>query len=113
MLPTDRLITPSVLLAAIKADLSADIEPRAARAVAVRHLAAAKAEANAGLAQAFAAAPLRARALVAAQARLQNIPCDEADPAAARALLLGNSAAARFRRCVRLRWIPTRSPARC
>lgn len=29
----------------------------------------------------------------AAQARLQNIPCDEADPAAARALLLGNGAA--------------------
>lgn len=72
LLPTDRLITPSVLLAAIKADLSADIEPRAARAVAVRHLAAAKAEANAGLAQAFAAAPLRARALVAAQARLTD-----------------------------------------
>ncbi len=72
LLPPDRLITPSALLAAIKAELPADIEPRAARAVAVRHLAAAKAEANADLAQAFSAAPLQARALVAAQARLTD-----------------------------------------
>ena len=69
LLPADALIVPAALIAAIKADLPPDIEPRAARAVAVRHLAAAKAAANADLARAFRAAPLRARALVAAQAR--------------------------------------------
>jgi [protein-PII] uridylyltransferase len=74
LLPPAALIDAPALTAAIFADLATDpgIEPRAARGCAVRHLAAAKTRANTALAEAFAAEPLRARALVAAQARLTD-----------------------------------------
>ena len=74
LLPPAALIDAPALTAAIFADLATDpgIEPRAARGCAVRPLAAAKTRANTALAEAFAAEPLRARALVAAQARLTD-----------------------------------------
>lgn len=72
LLPADELIDPSALLAAFLADLPSGADPRAARAVAVRHMAGAKARCNEALAAAFSAAPLRARALVAAQARMTD-----------------------------------------
>ena len=74
LLPPAELIDAAALTAAIFDELAADpvIEPRAARACAVRHLNAAKARANTALAEAFAAEPLRARALVNAQARMTD-----------------------------------------
>jgi [protein-PII] uridylyltransferase len=72
LLPANDLIAPAALLAAIRGDMAQETEARAARAIAVRHLSATKARANAALAEAFAAEPLRARALVAAQARLTD-----------------------------------------
>ena len=62
------------LVGAITAELAtvADQEARAVRTIAVRHMTAAKAQANAALAAAFAAKPLQARELVEAQARLTD-----------------------------------------
>ncbi|NEY89837.1 [protein-PII] uridylyltransferase [Tabrizicola oligotrophica] len=72
LVPPSAHVDTAALIAAIRADLTADTEPRAARAVAVRHLATAKASSNTALAAAFTASPLSARALVAAQARLTD-----------------------------------------
>ena len=72
LLPPSELIDGAALAVAIKADLTTGDDGRAARAVAVRHMLAAKATANAALEAAFAQAPLRARALVQAQARLTD-----------------------------------------
>ena len=75
-LPGAERIDPVAVLAAIAAEalpiLAQGGEPRAARAVAVRHLAVAKAAANAALAEAFRARPRDARPLVAAQAALTD-----------------------------------------
>ncbi len=75
-LPGAGRIDPVAVLAAIAAEalpiLAEGGEPRAARAVAVRHLAVAKAAANAALAEAFRARPRDARPLVAAQAALTD-----------------------------------------
>jgi [protein-PII] uridylyltransferase len=60
------------LTAAIAADILPGTEPRDARAIAVRHLAAARATANALLQAGFAAEPRRARALVTAQSDLTD-----------------------------------------
>jgi len=69
-------IDPVAVLAAIAAEalpiLSDGGETRAARAVAVRHLAVAKAAANAALAEAFLTHPRDSRPLVAAQAALTD-----------------------------------------
>jgi [protein-PII] uridylyltransferase len=70
---TDLIDAPS-LTAAICAEIAGltDTDARAARACAVRHMAAEKARANAALAAAFAEAPLRARELVSDQSRLTD-----------------------------------------
>ena len=70
---TDLIDAPS-LTAAICAEIAGlpDSDARAARACAVRHMAAEKARANAALAAAFAEAPLRARELVSDQSRLTD-----------------------------------------
>lgn len=72
LVPASDLIDPAAIIAAIAAEVGPSPEPRAARAVAVRHLTAAKAKANAALAAAFAARPLDARPLVSAQALLTD-----------------------------------------
>ena len=68
------LIDAASLTAAICAEIAGltDSDGRAARACAVRHMAAEKARANAALAAAFAEAPLRARDLVSDQSRLTD-----------------------------------------
>ncbi len=73
LLPRARIIDADTLIAAIAADLEAGIEARAARAIAVRHMADAKLRANAALAAAFAEHPLAARALVNAQSYLTDV----------------------------------------
>ena len=74
--PAAGQIDPVAVLAAIAAEttpmLAAGGEPRAARAIAVRHLAVAKATANAELEQAFQGHPRAARPLVSAQAALTD-----------------------------------------
>ncbi|MDR5653681.1 [protein-PII] uridylyltransferase [Ruixingdingia sedimenti] len=73
--PPVRLIDPPAVLAAIGADmagLAPDADLRDRRAVAVRHLSAARQAANAQLKAAFAAAPRHARPLVRAQAYLTD-----------------------------------------
>ncbi|SEO11247.1 UTP--GlnB (protein PII) uridylyltransferase, GlnD [Gemmobacter aquatilis] len=72
LLPGVEIIDPRALLAAIHADLAREPDARAARAIAVRHLAEAKAAGNATLAAAFAARPLEARALTRAQSHLTD-----------------------------------------
>ena len=73
LVPPSQLIDGAALAAVIRAELLVTGEDaRSARAVAVRHMTAAKAAANATLAAAFAAQPLRARALVNAQALLTD-----------------------------------------
>lgn len=72
LLPDGALIDPSALTAAIAAEITDPTDARAARGVAVRQLAATKAAANNALQETFAAEPLRARALVNAQARLTD-----------------------------------------
>jgi len=71
---TEGRIDAATLAASIIAELAQtpDHDARTARAVAVRHLLAAKAEANAALAAAFAANPRQAQALVKAQAWLTD-----------------------------------------
>ncbi|WP_430463094.1 [protein-PII] uridylyltransferase [Tabrizicola sp.] len=74
LVPPSDLIDAERLTAAILAELAAQpgTEARAARALAVRHLAGEKARANAALAAAFAKAPLQARALVGDQSALTD-----------------------------------------
>ncbi|WP_241250599.1 [protein-PII] uridylyltransferase [Paragemmobacter kunshanensis] len=72
ILPGAQIIDPAALRAAILADLPGADDPRAARAIAVQHLAEAKARGNAALAAAFAARPHDARALIRAQSHLTD-----------------------------------------
>ncbi len=72
LLPADDLINPAALLRAIAAEITPGGEERANRAIAVRHLAEAKARANAALAAAFLQRPREARPLVSAQAALTD-----------------------------------------
>lgn len=72
LLPGVEIIDPRALSAAISADLTTEPDPRAARALVVRHLAEAKAAGNAALASAFAARPMEARALTRAQSHLTD-----------------------------------------
>ena len=74
LVPQADLIDAASLTAAICAEIAelTDSDGRAARACAVRHMAAEKARANAALAAAFAEAPLRARDLVSDQSRLTD-----------------------------------------
>ena len=62
----------AAVCAAIAADIAPGTEPRAARTIAVRHLAAAQARGNAALQTAFAEQPLDARTLVRAQSDLSD-----------------------------------------
>ncbi|HSF63512.1 MAG TPA: [protein-PII] uridylyltransferase [Paracoccaceae bacterium] len=71
ILPARQIADPDALLAAIAADMTGAGAP--ARAIAVRHLAEARTAGNAALAQAFAARPLEARALVRAQSWLTDV----------------------------------------
>ncbi|EEW26874.1 [protein-PII] uridylyltransferase [Rhodobacter ferrooxidans] len=72
ILPGAEFIDPRALFAAIRADIPGVPEGRAARAIAVRHLAQAKASGNAQLAAAFAARPHESRPLTRAQAHLTD-----------------------------------------
>ncbi|MDP3959781.1 MAG: [protein-PII] uridylyltransferase [Pseudorhodobacter sp.] len=66
------IIDPPALLRSIAAEIGTADDARAARAIAVRHLAVAKARGNAALAEAFAAHPLASRALTRAQVYLTD-----------------------------------------
>ena len=70
LVPAAEMIDGQALIAAISAEIGAKPEARATRAIAVRHMAEAKARGNARLQQAFADHPLAARALVTAQSHL-------------------------------------------
>ena len=72
ILPGVEIIDPADLLRSIAAEIGTADDARAARAIAVRHLAAAKARGNAALAEAFAARPLASRALTRAQVYLTD-----------------------------------------
>ena len=72
ILPAAEIIDAAALRASIAADIGTATDPRAARALTVRHLTAAKARGNAALAAAFARRPHAARALVRAQAHLTD-----------------------------------------
>jgi [protein-PII] uridylyltransferase len=72
ILPGARIIDVPALRAAIIADLATAADPRAARAITVRHLADARATGNAALTAAFTARPHDARALIRAQAHLTD-----------------------------------------
>ncbi|WP_241427671.1 [protein-PII] uridylyltransferase [Fertoeibacter niger] len=74
ILPGDTIITPAALADAIAAELAGDgnVDAKAARAIAVRHLAQAKAEGNARLEAAFRAQKGAARALIRGQALLTD-----------------------------------------
>ena len=72
ILPGVEIIDPAALLRSIAAEIGTADDARAARAIAVRHLAAAKARGNAALAEAFAARPLASRALTRAQVYLTD-----------------------------------------
>lgn len=67
------MITPAGLRASIAAELTPGQDTRQARGVAVRVMAAARAEANAALEAAFAAEPRAARRLTAGQAALTDV----------------------------------------
>lgn len=69
----DALIDGTALVAAIAADIDPKGEARASRAIAVRHLTAARARGHAVLAAAFAAQPTASRALVSAQSHLTDV----------------------------------------
>jgi len=73
ILPGEGIIDAPALRGAILSDLAQAEDPRAARGIAVRHLADAKARGNAALAAAFAARPHDARALIRAQAHLTDV----------------------------------------
>ncbi|PRD37075.1 UNVERIFIED_CONTAM: glnD [Trichonephila clavipes] len=72
LLPGVEIIDPRALSSQISAAIAAETDPREARAIAVRHLAEAKATANSVLATAFAERPLEARALTRAQSHLTD-----------------------------------------
>lgn len=72
ILPGAEIIDADALLAEILADLPSADDPRAARAIAVRHMTEAKTKGNAALAAAFVERPTAARALVRAQAYLTD-----------------------------------------
>ena len=72
ILPGAQIIDVPALRAAIIADLATAADPRAARAITVRHLADARATGNAALTAAFTARPHDARALIRAQAHLTD-----------------------------------------
>ena len=73
LVPAADLVDGAALVAAIAADIDPKADARLSRAVAVRHLAAAKARGNALLAAAFAANPMASRALVSAQSHLTDV----------------------------------------
>jgi [protein-PII] uridylyltransferase len=73
LLPPSQIVDGEALGAAIAAELVRIEDPRAGRAVAIRHLTEAKARGNAALEAAFAARPHAARALVRAQAHLTDV----------------------------------------
>ncbi len=70
--PPDWVIDPAAVLAAIRADLPQAEDARAARAVAVRHLAAARTRATSALAARFAASPRDSRPITRAQSDLTD-----------------------------------------
>jgi [protein-PII] uridylyltransferase len=72
LIPAQALIDAPALLAAIASEVERGGDTRANRAVAVRHLTAAKARANEALSAAFSAHPQEARPLVSAQAALTD-----------------------------------------
>lgn len=72
LLPADEIIDADGLLSDIAQDIAADQDARDIRAIAVRHMAEARAAANARLAQAFLDRPLDARALIGAQSCLTD-----------------------------------------
>ncbi|HEX9859237.1 MAG TPA: [protein-PII] uridylyltransferase [Paracoccaceae bacterium] len=72
ILPGAEIIDPCAILQSIAAEIGSAPDHRAARAIAVQHLAAAKTGGNAALAAAFAAHPQDSRALIQAQALLTD-----------------------------------------
>jgi [protein-PII] uridylyltransferase len=72
ILPGAQIIDVPALRTAILADLGSAADPRAARAIVVRHLSDARATGTAALQAAFAARPHDARALIRAQAHLTD-----------------------------------------
>ena len=72
ILPGVGIIDPRALLAAIAAEIGTATDHKAARAVAVRHMAEAKARANAALEAAFTKSPLKSRPLTHAQVYLTD-----------------------------------------
>ena len=73
LVPAAEVIDGPALIAAISEEIGANPEARTTRAIAVRHMAEAKARGNARLQQAFADHPLAARALVTAQSHLTDV----------------------------------------
>jgi [protein-PII] uridylyltransferase len=73
LIPANDLIDGGALLAAILAELPQASDSRAGRAIAVRHMLAAKNHANASLETAFRAHPHAARALISAQSHLTDV----------------------------------------
>ncbi|NGM44816.1 [protein-PII] uridylyltransferase [Rhodobacter sp. SGA-6-6] len=71
-MPPDQIIDPRAVMAAILAELPPGTDPRAARGIATRHLAEAKARANAVLEAGFANDPRHARHLITSQAHLTD-----------------------------------------
>ncbi|MCE6951550.1 [protein-PII] uridylyltransferase [Cereibacter sphaeroides] len=74
ILPRFRIIDPEALVRAILAEIDASPanDPKAARAIAVRHMAEAKAAGNRALSEAFEARPREARGLIRSQAVLTD-----------------------------------------
>ncbi|MCZ8078770.1 MAG: [protein-PII] uridylyltransferase [Rhodobacteraceae bacterium] len=72
ILPGAQIIDVPALRAAIIADLASAADPKAARAITVRHLTDARTKGNAALTAAFTARPHDARALIRAQAHLTD-----------------------------------------
>jgi [protein-PII] uridylyltransferase len=73
LLPAAELMDGPALIAAIQAEIADQTDARTLRAIAVRHMAEAKASANGRLEKAFSNNPLAARALVSAQAHLTDV----------------------------------------
>ncbi len=73
LVPAAVLIDGAGLLAAIAGEIDPKAEARASRAIAVRHLAAARARGNGLLSAAFVAHPTASRALVSAQSHLTDV----------------------------------------
>ncbi len=73
LVPAGTLIDGAALVAAIAAELDPKADARASRAIAVRHLAAARTRGNQLLGDAFLAKPTASRALVSAQAHLTDV----------------------------------------